>query len=150
MKIIKFEGTVEEFRAVNGLFDDSDTIENSSSRVTMDQMNKEANSLSAQKNALKAMLNRIPIPDGQLDIYRSLSNGELEYSEYLKRMDRVAGEVAGVHGALGRRINHTKEIIESGLPGNMNAVIIWRKSGGKDYVSLKPEFIEVLREEGII
>lgn len=150
MKIIKFEGTAEEYKAVIGLFDDNDNNVNTTITSSSGQSNENASSKQARKNAYKAMLYRRAIPDAQLDIYNALSDGELEYSEYLERMNRVAGEVAGVHGALGRRINHTKEIADSGLPGNTNAVLTWRNSGGKEYLSLKPEFIEVLREEKII
>ena len=54
-----------------------------------------------------------------------------------------------VFGALGGRIGGTHEILEAGLPGNIDAVFDWNKSG-KNTISLKPEFLEVLKEEGEI
>ncbi len=150
MKITKFEGTVEEFRAVSRLFEDNIVNGNVETPEPTPTINEEEARTLARKAAYKTMLNRRLIPKGQLDVYKALSEGELEYQEYLRRMKRSNHEVAGVHGALGKRINHTAAIIEAGLPGNMDAVATWRNEGGKSFLSLKPEFIEVLFEAGIV
>lgn len=150
MKITKFEGTVEEFKAVSRLFEDNvDSGNIGAPEQASNNDEEEARSL-ARKAAYKTMLNRRPIPEGQLDVYKALAEGELEYQEYLIRMKRSNHEVAGVHGALGKRINRTAEIVEAGLPGNMEAVVTWRNEGGKSYLSLKPEFVEVLFEERVV
>lgn len=150
MKITKFEGTVEEFKVVSRLFEDNIANGNVGAPEPTPTMDEEEARILARKAAYKTMLNRRPIPEGQLDVYKALSEGELEYQEYLRRMKRTNYEVAGVHGALGKRINRTPAITEAGLPGNMEAVVTWRNEGGKYFLSLKPEFVEVLIEEKVV
>ncbi len=58
--------------------------------------------------------------------------------------------MAGVLGALGRRINNTQEIHQAKLPGNVLAVLKYEQEGGKTYYSLTPHALEALRAENII
>lgn len=150
MKITKFEGTAEEFKVVSKLFEDNIDSVNVGTIEPTSTINEEEARTLARKIAYKTMLNRRPIPEGQLDVYKALSEGELEYEEYLRRMKRTDHEVAGVHGALGKRINRTAAIIEAGLPGNMEAIATWRNEGRKRFLSLRPEFVEVLIEERVV
>ena len=150
MKIIKFEGTEKEFESAIRLFEDQSNIEKVENSGASDQVEDESAMLLARKAAYKAMLTRIPIPDGQMEIYKLLSRGKLTFPEYLRLLNKSSGQIAGVHGALGRRINNTKEITDAGLPGNLSAISTWQQEGGVYYQGLKPEFIEVLKEEGII
>lgn len=145
MKISKviFEGTPVEFKEIDYVF-----IENPSGAASPQR--EDNNKVIDPKDAYRAMLRRIPIPNGQRDVYQVLANGEVEYGEYLRILGKTWNQVAGVHGALGRRINNTPEILQAGLPGNMKAISNWRKDGDKDYISLKPDFLEVLKEEGVI
>ena len=146
MKIIKFEGTAEEFAVVSKFFEDGgESIPESG---TSSSFADEELQSSVRKTAYKVMLSRIPISEAQLDIYKALKDGELEYEEYRRVIDRTEREVAGVHGALGKRIKGTKEIQAVGLPGNMEAIMTWRNEGGKYFLSLKPEFLQVLLEVG--
>ena len=147
MKVIKFEGTSDEFKAASYLFDDSLPPEADDSLGV--QPIDTPPSIEPQA-AIRRMLTRIPVSGGQLAVYRALSAGRLEYYELLKRTERSAGTMAGVMGALGRRINNTKEIHQAGLPGNTGAVLKWEQEGDKAYYGLTPDATEALKAEGII
>ena len=140
MKITIFEGTPEEYKEVAHVLGKTtdDTSKPESEKVTI-----------SRKDAYRAILKRAIIHDGQKDMYRILAKGEMPKPEFYKLMNRTDEQMRGVLGALGRRIGGTPEILEVGLPGNVNAVIDWNKNG-KNTISLKPEFLEVLKEEGLI
>jgi len=148
MKVIKFEGTPEEFKAVAYIFGESSTP--GGLALNGGEMKKGANGKIEPKEAIRAMLKRRHVSDGQKAVYKALADGELSYSDFLTRTGRTASELAGVLGALGRRINQTKEIHKAGLEGNVKAVINYRHDGEDLYLSLTPEAEEVLREEGYI
>jgi len=150
MKIIKFEGTAEEFAIASRFFEDRVNGENVEPLEQTLKPEEETKKKAERKAAYKNMLNRIPISEGQMDLYRVLSKGEMEYGEYLTKMNRDSKMIAGLHGALGKRINATDGIKESGLPGNSFAVMTWKNERGQGLIGLKPEFIEVLIEEKII
>jgi hypothetical protein len=146
MKIIKFEGSPEEFRSVAYLFDEQKVRAIEKGNQNPESVEEKVSA----KAAFIAMLRRIEISQGQLDVYRVLANGELEFFEYLRQMQRSVQEIRGVHGTLGRRISKTPEISKAGLVGSMDAIAIWQKREGKTFISLRPEFIEVLKEERIV
>lgn len=146
MKVTQFEGTPEEFKAVANLFGTSPVPNGSSS--TDENANKEP-TIEPQA-AIRCMLTRIPISNGQLAVYKALADGRLEYHEFLRRTERPAEKMAGVLGAIGRRINHTKEIHQAGLPGNASAILKWEKQGGKEYIMLTHDALEALKTENII
>lgn len=102
------------------------------------------------QEAIRRMLTRLPISDGQMAVYKCLFKGRLEYGEFLL-CTQTRGEImAGVLGALGRRINNTAEIHQAGLPGNCNAVLKWEEEGGKRYVCLTPHAFEALKSMGLV
>lgn len=136
MKITVFEGTPEEYKAI------ADVLGKNTNGAS------ENNKVSTQKDAYRALLRRAPIHNGQREMYKVLSKGELSWPEYTKVMKRTQEQIRGVHGALGRRINETPEIHQADLPGNINAVVIWDTA--KNTIALRPEFLEVLNEEGLI
>lgn len=146
MKVTRFEGTPEEFKVVAHLFGDSPLPDKNGSS---DENMREVPDIEPQE-AIRCMLTRLSSSDGQIAVYKALANGKLEYNEFLKRTGRVAGVMAGVLGALGRRVNNTKEIHQAGLPGNASAVLKWEKEGGKEYISLTPHALEALKAENII
>ena len=146
MKVTKFEGTAEEFKAAAHLFSDSQPTEQNDSLV---KKPSDVPSIEPQE-AIRRMLTRLPISDGQMAVYKALSTGRLEHNDFLRRTERKAGTMAGVLGALGRRINNTEEIHQAGLPGNTKAILKWEKEGGKVYYSLTPHAIEALKAEGVI
>lgn len=143
MKIIKFEGAVEEFKAVAHLFGDMPPSE-----LVVEGSEVEPNM--KPQDAIRCMLTRIPISDGQMAVYKALSSGRVEYNELLRQTGRTSGTMAGVLGALGRRINTTKEIHLAGLKGSTEAILNWEIEGDKGYYSLTPQAIEALRSEGVI
>ena len=145
MKIIKitFDGTAEELKAAAHLFEDPQPAESAG-----DMPGQEPTV--APQDAIRKMLTRLPVSNGQLAVYKALGAGRLEYTEFLKATGRTSGVMAGVMGALGRRINNTKEIHLAGLPGNTSAVLKWEKENGKGYFTLTPDAVEALKAEGII
>ena len=150
MKVTKFEfeGNAEEFRSVANLFGGKlPVVELSHSEDT--SIPREIN-LVDPKEAIRRMLKRRPIPNGQKDVYKALASGEVKSEDMAVRIGRTASEYAGVMGALGRRINSTVEIHSAGLPANVYAVINYRETDDGTYLSLTHDAEEVLREEGII
>lgn len=146
MKVTRFDGTPEEFKAVAHLFGDSPLFATNGPSA---ESGAELPQIEPRK-AIRSMLTRLSLSDGQLAAYKALANGKLEYHEFLKHAGRSAAEMAGVLGALGRRINNTEEIHQARLPGNTNAVFKWEKEGGMDYISLTPYALEALKAEKII
>ena len=141
--IVEFEGTPEEFQTVAHIFGPVDS-------ETMADEDEEEVPMISPTEAIRVMLNRIPISNGQMRVYKILAEGRLEHDEFLRRAERSSQEMAGVMGALGRRINGTKEIHAAGLPGNTLALFEWPKEGGKNYIELKPYALEALQVEGLI
>ncbi len=138
MKITIFEGTPEEFKSVVNVL----------GNTTISSLKEEDAQIDIKK-AYKAMLHRAQIHEGQKDLYRILAKGEISKPELYGLMDRSDEQMRGVLGALGRRISGTPEIMEAGLPGDINAIMVWNKTSNNT-ISLKPEFLEVLIEEKII
>jgi len=150
MKVTKFEfeGTVEEFKNAAFLFGENQTAdEHISAEDTTEQ---EEDKGVEPKEAIRRMLRRRRIPQGQKDVYKALANGEVKSEDMAERIGRTPPEYAGVMGALGRRINSTKEIQTAGLPTNVYAVIQYRETDNGTYLSLTHDAEEVLREEGVI
>ena len=58
--------------------------------------------------------------------------------------------MAGVLGALGRRINNNPEIKKAGVEANIYAVLIYERDGEDLYISLHDYVVEVLKDFGII
>ena len=138
MKILLFEGEPEEFKAVAHLFNGTIIKEGHSVKKT------------DPVTGLRQMLKRIPIPEGQLVVYRALANGRLEHSDFLNQIQRKSVQLAGIFGALGRRINKTTEVHEAGLTGTTKDVLTWENDGDKWFISLTPNALEALKAEGII
>ena len=127
-----FEGTPEEFREVSDL-------------LVFDESGMEKQKPSVDKDtAIKKALQRRPISDGQRAVFRALANGPITYDELLQQTGRKSGEMAGILGAMGRRINNTPEIHGAGLPGSIEAIIHYEKIGTKTQMSLDTFALEVL------
>lgn len=143
MKILVFDGTAEEFQKVAPFFKESSII--TKSNAVGEQM---INPI----RAIRCMLTRIPIPNGQLVIYKTLSNGKLEYHDFLKKIGRKPSQFAGVLGALGRRISNTQEVISSQLKGDISDVVNLEHDRATDkwYISLTSNALKALKEEGVI
>ena len=148
MKVTKFEGTAEEFRSVADLFG-YDSL-----RTGLDEtegiLATDYESKIEPKEAIRKMLKRLRIPEGQRSVYKALKDGEVKAEDMPGKIGRTSAEYAGDMGALGRRTNNTKEIHDAGLPGNINAVINYRETDDGTYLSLTQDAKEVLVEEGVI
>ena len=138
----EFEGTPEEFKTVSPFFTHS-------TGVKKEESVKEEPSVDPVE-AVLSMLERISIPDGQLALYKALGEEKLEYGEFVERTGRRRSQMAGILGALGRRINNTEKIHKAGLPGNCDAVLEQTRKDGVWYIELKPHTIEALKTKGII
>ena len=150
MKVTKYEfdGTPEEFRSVANLFGANSSM--GESIQDEDLPTQIEDNVVQPKEAIRKMIKRRPVPQGQRDVYKALRNGEVKSEDMAEKIHRRASEYAGVMGALGRRINNTKEINSAGLPANVYAIINYRKSEDGTFLSLTPEAKEVLEEEGLI
>jgi len=150
MKVTKleFEGTIEEFRSAAFLFGENTLVDDSTQ--TENPLAQNQNVGIETKEAIRRMLKRRPVPKGQKDVYQALANGEVKSEDMAERIGKTASQYAGVMGALGRRINNTKEIHTAGLPANIGAVIHYRRTDDGTYLSLTHDAEEVLREEGVI
>ena len=84
MKITKvtFEGTPDEFKTIDYVFTDNQS-------GAADSQSEETNKIIGIKDAYRAMLKRIPTYNGQREMYKTLANGELEFGEYLRIMERT-------------------------------------------------------------
>lgn len=145
MKVFMFEGTPEEFQNVAPFFKGS-----SVSTKLSTGMNEGENVKPVE--AIRCMLSRIQIPNGQLLVYRALSNGKMEHHDFLKKIGRKPGQLAGIFGALGRRISKTHEVKSSELKGNIKDMIKWEHDINLDkwYISLTPNALKALKAEGVI
>lgn len=102
-------------------------------------------------NDIKRMLKRIPIPDGQIELYRFLYQaGETGMTnvELAKRMGRSRLQLAGVLGALGNRINGTEGLRNKG--GLLVVFDVKQLSNGDWYYKMKPVLRKILEVERLI
>ena len=143
MKLIKFEGTSEEFKTIAFLFDQKDSI-------TSTQPYSSGYQPVEAKDAIRAVLKRRSIPENQVAIYRALANGEIAYDKLLQVTGKSREEQAGILGALGARIKGTEEVRLAGLPEGIKAIIDYREVSGVTYLSLTEHAQIALKEEGII
>ena len=142
MKVTQFEGTAEEFEAVAHLFMSNES-------ETLDKK-KPVPEHSDLVSAIREVLARRPVSKGQREVFIALADGELKYEEFLKMTDRTPSQMAGVFGALGRRISNTPAIKAASLPQNLNAMIKTRRDGESKCLSLTPYAEDALEKEGII
>ncbi len=95
--------------------------------------------------AIEAALDRLPIPDGQKDLYRALYHAGdkgLPQNALVNEMRRSAAELAGVLGALGNRINRTPS-----MPGKPGVLLLFEitQINGVYHYKLRPEFYQILK-----
>jgi len=100
------------------------------------------------KKVIREVLHRLPVPRGQQELYKALyHSGDkgLSYSQIAEVMNRTEQEIAGVLGALGRRVNGTPGV--SGDEG-IGLLFIIERVGDEWHYRMKPELRQVLEEEG--
>lgn len=153
--LLSFDGSPDEFASVEHIF--SNDTRGSSDSLSLPQGLKGESSSSLQassiekSDAVRKMLSRRSVKEGQRALYTALSDGEfMGYEELLRTLDRTRAQMAGLFGALGRRINKTPEIHQANLPGKCTAVLEWEERNDDSYIRLLPHTIEALKAEKII
>ena len=103
----------------------------------------------ATADAVRKMLTRIPIADGQMALYKALyaaGDAGMTQEQLSAATGRSARELSGVMGALGRRINNTE-----GLEGlGTGAVLDCRWGGSGWWYQMLPLLREALEAEGLV
>ncbi len=154
MKITKFTfiGTTEEFRAIEHHFSEepNGTINNVSiqSKTILKGQNEtsvrtEAISSNSLVEDIKRVLTRIRIPRGQKQLYKALydaSEKGLSATDLASQMNRK-GDLPGILGALGGRINYTPGI--EGKPG-VELLFNMEQREGVWHYTMKPELRQTL------
>lgn len=100
---------------------------------------------------VRRMLTRIPVPNGQILLYRALlevGNTGITGGELAKQLNRTRSQLAGILGALGVRINNTKGLENKG--GLETIITIQQLKGGEYLYKLKPVLKRALEEESIL
>ena len=148
MKVTQFEGTAEEFKTVAHLFSKNMAQEEPATNEISTEIEKKEEI--EPKEALRKMINRIPLNKHHKALFKALSEGETRLDKLGNKINITPEQFRGVMGGLGRRISGTKEIKKAGLPESVKAVIFYRKIDDGWSVSLTADAKEVLMEEGII
>jgi hypothetical protein len=102
---------------------------------------------------VRRVLTRLPVPSGQMQLYRALAAHQGEYltrSRLASLMQRTPSELDGVLGALGLRVNGTEEVTGNPGIGLLLDYVPKSQSGGEWTYRMKPELLEVLLELGLI
>lgn len=100
---------------------------------------------------IKRMLTRLPIPNGQLQLYKALhtaGNTGLTNIELGRIMELTRLQIAGVLGALGNRINGTEGLQNKG--GVSIVFEISRLNNGDWHYKLRPIMRRILEQERIV
>lgn len=142
---LTFVGTVEEFAAVSHLFEEGQrpVSRGSAARDAAEQP------AASESELIRRVLARMPVPPGQQALYRALyraGDAGLGASELAAAIRRTEPELAGVLGALGRRINRTPGINRDNPPGVGLIFGVVQKDGQWHY-TMKDELREVLKTQ---
>jgi hypothetical protein len=100
--------------------------------------------------AVRKMLTRIPIPDGQIALYEALyaaGDAGMTQEELVAATGRSARELSGVLGALGHRINNTEGLKDRGATG---VVLVWQRRGGSSWYRMRSVLRKALEAEGLV
>jgi hypothetical protein len=142
---LTFVGTVEEFAAVSYLFEEEHRIATRGPRPR----NVAEQPPVSEQELIRRVLARMPVPPGQQALYRALyraGDAGLGASELAAAIRRTEPELAGVLGALGRRINRTPGINRDNPPGVGLIFGVVQKDGQWHY-TMKDELREVLKTQ---
>jgi hypothetical protein len=93
------------------------------------------------------MLRRIPLSFSQITIFKMLGKGD---EVRVSKDKSTQPNLKSILGALGRRINNTKEIHEAGLPGDSGAIFNYTKVADGWVITLTDNATSALKAEGII
>ena len=141
---LTFVGTVDEFAAVAHLFEEAPRIGGRPSRQRRDAQQPPA----SVPELIREVLTRMPVPPAQQALYRALHRaGEagLGASELAAAIRRTEPELAGVLGALGRRINRTSGVDPENSPG-VELMFEIKQEDGQWHYRMRDALREVLEE----
>ncbi len=150
MKLSKlnFEGTAEEFAAVEHLFV-TGAVENTELVDVEERTGSLDGEGKGRDDIIRDVIRRRPVPPGQRQLYEALHEAGdqgLLKPELAEAMERTERELTGVLGALGKRIFGTKGTGEQGI---LLFLEISAANGTWRY-RLRPEVRAVLKAEGLI
>ncbi len=97
------------------------------------------------------MVNRAPILVGQRQLYNTLyaaSGGGMKNVDLLTELKITRQQLAGVLGALGRRVNNTKGLANKGGIGLVFEIKM-TNDGNRLYI-MRPILRKALEEEGLV
>lgn len=100
--------------------------------------------------AVRRMLTRRRVPDGQLALYTALyaaGDEGMTMSQLTEATGRTAQELSGVLGALGNRINRTQGLEDQGAT---SVVLNFHRAGNQWWYRMRPVLREALEAEGLV
>lgn len=150
---VEFEGSVEEFKhsGVVGLFGGQAHAGGASSEKKLnDTAVDEEQEPIEPAEAVRHMLQRLPMRDSLRELFIALKDGPLSLADIVAKTGWDSRKLRGVIGGLGRRAHGTPEILRAGLEGNSSAVLKWEQLGSDGGYGLQPHAAEALKQEGII
>lgn len=161
MRIVIFEGTPNEFEAVQHLLDsqvseESATVQASEEQTmisTADADDAKPAKVIPDRDVIARILDRRAIPDGQQSLYQALYKNRDRYltpDEAAAEMGRTRDEFHGVLGALGRRIAATPGVQVPEGWGWVTYLMHIPSQDGHWIYKLHPEVVEVLEEKGLV
>jgi hypothetical protein len=146
---LTFKGTREEFAAVARLFSGQDLEVKPANEHRNGGASVEEN-FSAREELVRRVIKRKKIKKGQIGLYKAFANSEDEWlskPQIAATMEISRQKLAGVLGALGRRINETDGV--SNRPG-IDLFFEYRQdSEGHTLYRLRPEVRSILKQEGL-
>ena len=99
---------------------------------------------------IRRVFTRIPVPDGPRMLFRALWDaGEegLSLGELATTMHRTRHELAGVLGALGKRINRTEGVAATHPGAGIGLFLEWWRERGEWCYRLRPTFRQALADD---
>ncbi len=156
---IEFDGSTEEFKysGVASLFSgqahaDSASLEPAANgkMPVSDAVVAEPEEPIEPAEAIRLMLQRLPMRESLKELFNALKDGPLTLGEIEAKTGWDSRKLRGVIGGLGRRAHGTPEILRAGLEGNSSAILKWEQLGEDGAYSLQPYAVEALQSEGII
>jgi hypothetical protein len=158
MKVIQFEGTIEEFKVIAYLFSASPHAQTMTLTTSPEVMDTPAAHQPPATpavavtpvEAIHALARRLPPSEGQKKLFQALKDGPVSKEELLDITGWTAAELRGTLGALGKRVNGTPAVHAAGLPPSSDAIIQGTRQGDSWIYALQEYALEALRDEGLL
>jgi hypothetical protein len=153
MEVLLFKGTPEEFSKVAPFFSTSDGQPTNSATIKKGSEEQSPKGGVVNEEIILRVLKRKKIKNGQTRLYQAFSKFGDEWvsaSQLAATMGKEKTQLAGVLGALGRRINETEGVSRTNPPGIELFFDFTHEDGGEWSYRLRPEVRAILKQEGII